>query len=53
MRRSVDLAQFPERRVVMQFHYTAAPQDARDWWVAFKRREIDLCLSDLGYEVDY
>lgn len=52
MRRSVDPAQFPERRVVVQFHYTDAPQGARDWWLVSKSREIDLCLSDPGYDVD-
>ena len=52
MRRSVDPAVFPERRVVVQFEYTDAPPGARDWWLVSDSREIDLCLSDPGHEVD-
>ncbi|MEX0697755.1 MAG: helix-turn-helix domain-containing protein [Dongiaceae bacterium] len=52
MRRSVNPARFPERRVVVQFNYVDAPRGARDWWLVSKSREIDLCLSDPGYELD-
>lgn len=52
MRRSVNPAQFPARRVVVQFHYSDAPQGARDWWLVSQSQDIELCLSDPGYEVD-
>jgi DNA-binding HxlR family transcriptional regulator len=52
MRRSVDPSVFPERRVVVQFAYADAPPGARDWWLVSQAREIDLCLSDPGHEVD-
>jgi DNA-binding HxlR family transcriptional regulator len=52
MRRSVDPTHFPERRTVVEFHYSDAPVGVRDWWLVSKSGEIDLCLSDPGYEVD-
>ena len=52
MRRSVDPAQFPEHRVIVQFEYPDAPAGARDWWLISENGEIDLCLNDPGHEVD-
>lgn len=52
MRRSVDPAVFPERRVVLQFAYPDAAAGAQHWWLVSEHREIDLCLTDPGYEVD-
>jgi DNA-binding HxlR family transcriptional regulator len=52
MRRSVDPTRFPERRVVVQFHYDDAPSGARDWWLVSENHVVDLCLSDPGHDVD-
>ena len=52
MRRSVDVKQFPEHRVVVQFEYPDAPRGARDWWLISEDGNIDLCLNDPGHEVD-
>lgn len=52
MRRSVDPAVFPARRIVVQFEYPDAPKGARDWWLVAENGEIDLCLNDCGYDVD-
>ncbi len=52
MRRSVDPAVFPEKRIVVQFEYPDAPKGARDWWLISEKCVIDLCLSDPGYEVN-
>lgn len=52
IRRSVDPAIFPSRRIVVQFEYSDAPKGARDWWLISENTEIDLCLKDPGYEVD-
>lgn len=52
MRRSVDAGLFPARRIVVQFEYPDAPPGARDWWLVSENGQIDLCLTDPGYEVD-
>ena len=52
MRRTVDPAIFPKRRIVVQFEYSDAPKAARDWWLVAEKGAIDLCLSDQGFDVD-
>lgn len=52
MRRSVDVNAFPRQRVVVQFEYPDAPAGARDWWLVSEAGEVDLCLTDNGYQVD-
>lgn len=52
MRRSVDPAVFPKRRVVLQFEYPDAPAGAQHWWLVSEHGEIDLCLADPGHEID-
>jgi hypothetical protein len=52
MRRSVDPAVFPDHRIVVQFEYPDAPKGARDWWLVSENGEIDLCLTDNGFDVD-
>lgn len=52
MRRSVDPAVFPSHRVVVQFEYADAPNGSKDWWLISENGEIDLCLTDNGYDVD-
>jgi DNA-binding HxlR family transcriptional regulator len=52
MRRTVDPAVFPKHRIVVQFEYPDAPQGSRDWWLVSENGEIELCLSDHGFDVD-
>lgn len=52
MRRSVDPTIFPNHRVVVQFDFPDAPEGTRVWWLVSEGGEIDLCLSDHGYDVD-
>lgn len=52
MRRSVDAKVFPARRVVVQFAYPDARPGSRDWWLVSEAGDIDLCLTDNGYDVD-
>ena len=52
MRRTVDASIFPDHRVVVQFEYADAPKGARDWWLVSDNGDIDLCLTDHGYDVD-
>ena len=52
MRRSVDATAFPKRRIVVQFEYSGTPKEARDWWLVAEKGEIDLCLTDPGFDVN-
>lgn len=52
MKRSVRPEHFPHRRIVVAFEFTDAPPGKSRWWVVSDATEVDLCLSDPGYEVD-
>ena len=52
MRRTVDPAVFPKRRIVIQFEYTGEPVAAKNWWLVSENGEVDLCLHDNGYDID-
>lgn len=52
MRRSINPAVFPERRIVVQFIYPDAAKGQRAWWLISENKEVDLCLDDPGHEVD-
>ena len=52
MRRTVDPAIFPKRRVVVQFEYSGTPKEAKYWWLVAEKGEVDLCLTDPGFEVN-
>lgn len=52
MRRSIDPTIFPGHRVVVQFEYADAPKGSQYWWLISENCEIDLCLTDNGYDVD-
>lgn len=52
MRRSIEPAIFPAYRIVVQFEFIDALEGVREWWLISQNGEIDLCLTDNGYEVD-
>ncbi|MGE0735552.1 MAG: winged helix-turn-helix transcriptional regulator [Alphaproteobacteria bacterium] len=55
LRRSVDRAQLPDRRVVVQFQFRGVPRlrtAIRLGWLVLTRDEVDVCLKDPGYDVD-
>ncbi|MGC9368756.1 MAG: winged helix-turn-helix transcriptional regulator [Paracoccaceae bacterium] len=53
MRRNLDPAPLPRRRTVLQFRYPDLPRAKRNWWLVVEPTgEVDLCLSDPGFEVD-
>lgn len=52
-RRLIPLAELPQRRVVVQFHFTgAARREERYWLVAKPGVDVDICISDPGTDVD-
>ena len=52
IRRTIDPAVFPKHRIVVQFEYPDAPPGMRDWWLVSDNGEIELCLSDNGFDVN-
>ncbi len=52
MRRTVDPALFPRKRIIVQFEYPDAPKGSRQWWLVSENGEVELCLTDPGYDID-
>lgn len=55
MKRSLDLAALPDRRVVVRFNFRAVPGHQRvysTWWLVLEPGDSDLCMKDPGYPVD-
>jgi len=52
MRRRIDTEALPAGRTVLQFDFRDAPEEMRWWWLLIQGGEVDLCVSDPGYEVD-
>lgn len=53
MRRKIDLKYFPERRNVVQFIFPdQKPERGNYWLIARPGCDVDLCLTDPGFEVD-
>lgn len=53
MRRSLNPAPLPDRRVVVQFRYPELQASLRDWWLVVEADgTVDLCRSHPGFEVD-
>jgi DNA-binding HxlR family transcriptional regulator len=51
MRRSINVEQLPDKRVVVRFDFRGAPKGKRSWWLVLERPEPDLCLRDPGFGV--
>ncbi len=43
---------FPARRVVVAFEFQDVVKSKRHWWLVSEGAEVDLCMTDPGYEVD-
>jgi DNA-binding HxlR family transcriptional regulator len=53
MRRTIDMALLPRRRVVIRFHFSNLREnEAKYWLVAKPGMAVDLCMSDPGFDVD-
>src|SRR5258706_11537034 len=55
VRRRIAKDKLPEQRVVAHFNYTGFPasyRGPRKFWLILERSDVDVCLSDPGYEVD-
>ncbi len=55
VRRRIDLARLPSRRVVVRFDFRAVPRRfnaMKTFWLILERPETDLCIKDPGHDVD-
>ncbi|MEU7221612.1 winged helix-turn-helix transcriptional regulator [Nocardia iowensis] len=52
MRRRVDAAALPDRRVVLAIEFTDRPAADRRFWLHLSRTGVDLCRDDTGAPVD-
>lgn len=53
MRRNLDPAPLPQRRTVLQFCYHDLPPGKADWWLVVEPSgDVDLCLTDPGFDID-
>ena len=53
VRRKVDSAALPKRRVVIRFHFTDLKEGESTYWLIAKPGvDVDLCMNDPGFEVD-
>lgn len=52
MRRRIDTNALPPGRTVLQFDFGDTPKEMRWWWLLIEDQNVDLCISDPGYDVD-
>jgi DNA-binding HxlR family transcriptional regulator len=52
MRRTVKPQAFPAGRICVQFEFSDQPASKRHWWLVGDGAEVDLCLTDPGYETN-
>lgn len=52
IRRGINSACFPARRLVIEFDFTDAPKGKGQWWLVSENRDVDICLKAPGYDVD-
>jgi DNA-binding HxlR family transcriptional regulator len=53
MRRNLNPAPLPKKRVVIEFLYSELPKSKRYWWLVVEPDgEVDLCWADPGFDVD-
>jgi DNA-binding HxlR family transcriptional regulator len=55
VRRRIDFARLPDRRVVVRFDFRAFPARCRGFrtcWLLLERQGADVCMKDPGHDVD-
>ena len=50
--RNIDTDYFTNERTTIQIEFTDYTSAMRCWWLVIRNGEVDVCLKDLGYEVD-
>ncbi len=52
MRRSLNPTPIPPRRCTINVQFPDAKRGQHDWWLVVENSDVDLCLTDPGFEVD-
>lgn len=52
MHTRVDGSVMPPGRTVVEFQFTGAPADVRQFWLVSEDGDAEMCLKDPGYDVD-
>ncbi len=52
VRRPVDTTELPAQDAVIRFSFRDAPSGRRWWWLVVDGEEVDLCVTDPGFDVD-
>ena len=52
VRRHLDTAELPAQEAVIRFTFRGAPSGRRWWWLVVDGEEVDLCVTDPGFDVD-
>lgn len=52
MHRRIERGRLPEGRTVIQLEFEDAPEGKKRWWLVCSADEVDLCLTEPGFEVD-
>ena len=52
IRRCVRPDGLPDRRVVVAFTFPDVSSAHRHWWLVFHQGDVDLCLTDPGFDID-
>jgi hypothetical protein len=52
VRRHLDTTELPAHEAVIRFNFRGAPSGRRWWWLVVDGEEVDLCLTDPGFDVD-
>jgi DNA-binding HxlR family transcriptional regulator len=47
-----DVAAMPAGRTVLEFRFTGAPKDCRQFWLVNRDGGVEMCIKDPGLEVD-
>lgn len=51
--RTLDVAYFDARRTVLLFEFEDYTSTFRRWWLVVEKGEVDVCMKDPGYEIDF
>src|SRR5205814_610863 len=52
IRGRVDSTSFPAGRTVVYIEFTDLPESKKYWWFVNEDGEVDLCVTDPGYDID-
>jgi len=52
MRRTINCAALPQRRIVLHFEFKDLDKKFNNWWMLAENNVVDLCIDDPGFDSD-